>query len=242
MHDLKQATSTAEAEAQARSTWRDTELVETENAWKDAEARADTASRALEARSDELQAERQMALAAGATYEEMRASFEQRIRDLERELADRARAVAALVESPEVEIEITLDELAPDDERPTIEDARPAMVAALLEPPDQPLRSASRHAFNSAMHVLIDGGAAALVDLSTTGAQVISPTPLKPNRVVKLQLPSDTAPFACKGKIVWARLEPPTAGGPLRYRAGVYFMGVDVAAVVGFLAEQSTGH
>jgi hypothetical protein len=87
------------------------------------------------------------------------------------------------------------------------------------------------------VQVLIDGGAAELADLSTTGAQVISPTPLKPNRVVKLQLPSDTTPIACRGKIVWARLEPPSSGAPPRYRAGVYFMGVHHPAVAAFLAD-----
>ena len=233
LHDLKQAVGAIEAEAQAQSTRRDTELAETENAWNDAEARAEAATRELEARSAELLAERQMAMAAGAKHDEMRESFERRIRDFEQQLADRALVA---VESPDVEIAISLNEL-------TLEDGPVAampMVDASPGRPDQPLRTASRHAFHNAVPVLIDGGAAALVDLSTTGAQVISPTPLKPNRVVKLQLPSDTTPIACRGKIVWARLEPPSSGGPLRYRAGVYFMGADVPAVAGFLADWAT--
>jgi hypothetical protein len=41
---------------------------------------------------------------------------------------------------------------------------------------------------------------------------------------------------------VWARLEPPSSGGPFRYRAGVYFMGADVPAVAGFLADYAAGH
>jgi chromosome segregation ATPase len=233
LHDLKQAAGAVEADAQTQSTRRDTELAETEHAWKDAETRAETAARDLEARSAELRAEREMAMEAGVQHEEMRESFEQRIRDLERQLADLALVPLASVDSPEVEVVISLDELALEDEPPP---AMPTVDAPPVQA-DQPLRAASRHAFHHAVQVLIDGDAAGLADLSITGAQVTSPTPLKPNRVVKLQLPSDTTPIACRGKIVWARLEPQSPGAPPRYRAGVYFMGVDLPAVATFLAD-----
>ena len=235
--ELRELTRIAEASAadgQAQSTRTATELAETVRAWRDAEARAGAAVRVLETRSAELHAEREMALTAGARHEETREALEQRIAELTQQLADLTVVPVAPVESPEAEVVISLDELAVADPR------LPAMPAvdAPPWPVEQPTRAASRHAFERAVDVLIDGGSAALVDLSTTGAQVISPTPLKPNRVVKLHVPSDTTPVACRGKIVWARLEAPASGGPLSYRAGVCFMDVDVAVVAEFLARR----
>ena len=87
----------------------------------------------------------------------------------------------------------------------------------------------------------IDGGAATLVDLSLTGAQVIAATALKPNRIVKILLPGEQSPISGKGKIMWARLEPPARGGSVRYRAGVLFTGMDEAAIEAFLARYTTG-
>ena len=65
------------------------------------------------------------------------------------------------------------------------------------------------------VQVEVDGGPAVLVDLSTTGAQLLSPTALKPNRAVKVVLPVDGNPVLCKGKVVWARLQPATKVRPL---------------------------
>lgn len=104
----------------------------------------------------------------------------------------------------------------------------------------QPLRRASRQVFHDELEVQVDGGVARLADLSTSGAQLLSETSLKPNRPVKVLLPpgdGGEGPVVCKGNVVWARLEPGPAGGVLRYRAGVCFTSVDEAAVVAFLAR-----
>lgn len=198
----------------------------------------------LDARERDLDAARRTAATLG---DDLRAATAQ-LDGLEAHHAatERTRAVldqasqdaAAPVESSAGNTSISLDELALEDEPP------PAMPTIAAPPwqADQPLRASSRHAFHRAVQVLIDGGAAALVDLSTAGAQVISPTPLKPNRAVKLEMPFDTTRITCRGKIVWARLEPPSSGGPLRYRAGVYFMGVAVPAVAAFLADLPESH
>jgi hypothetical protein len=79
------------------------------------------------------------------------------------------------------------------------------------------------------------------VDLSANGAQILSPTALKPNRIIKLLLPFDRNPILCKGKIVWARLEPPSAGRPLKYRGGIFFTAVDEIGVEAFLAKRGAG-
>jgi len=103
--------------------------------------------------------------------------------------------------------------------------------------PNQPARRASRYALPDHVQVEVDGGPAVLVDLSTTGAQLLSPTALKPNRPVKLTLPVNGNPVLCKGKVVWARLEPASKSRPLAYRAGVCFTTADEAAVEAFLVS-----
>ena len=100
-----------------------------------------------------------------------------------------------------------------------------------------PVRQADRQAFNNALGVQIDGEAALLVDLSVAGAQVLSCSSLKPAKTVKMLLPSSEMPVLCRGKIVWARLEPTTPGKPIRYRAGMFFTATDQAAVQTFITR-----
>ena len=64
----------------------------------------------------------------------------------------------------------------------------------------------------------VDGNAAALVDLSTVGAQVVSPTVLKPNQRVRVTM--ENGKLKCSGAVVWAAFEMPK-GLPTRYRAGI---------------------
>jgi len=89
--------------------------------------------------------------------------------------------------------------------------------------------------------VQIDGEAALLVDLSVTGAQVLSCSALKPAKNIKMLLPSAGEPVLCRGRIVWARIEPPMPGKPIRYRAGVSFTSTDAAAVQSFMARHGGG-
>ena len=112
-----------------------------------------------------------------------------------------------------------------------------APAAAAPEGPlytNQPVRTASRFVFDGNLNVEIDGSPAQLIDLSTSGAQLLSPSALKPNRSVKVLL---TEGLLCKGKVVWARLEPAGKGRPLAYRAGVAFINPDEAAIGAFLAN-----
>jgi hypothetical protein len=61
---------------------------------------------------------------------------------------------------------------------------------------------------------------AALVDLSAVGAQVVSPTVLKPNQRVRVVMGDGKAQVKCAGAIAWAAFEMPK-GMPTRYRAGI---------------------
>lgn len=81
--------------------------------------------------------------------------------------------------------------------------------------------------------MLIDGNPATLVDLSPVGAEVVSPTALKPNQRVRLAIEDDSTTVRASGTIAWASFEIPPGSGP-RYRAGIDFLIADSAALQAF--------
>jgi hypothetical protein len=93
--------------------------------------------------------------------------------------------------------------------------------------------------FREPLEAKLDGETVLLVDLSTAGAQVLSGIALKPNKPVKLLLPSSDAIILCKAKVIWARFEPPTPGKPIRYRAGMAFTQADTAALQLFITRHT---
>jgi hypothetical protein len=58
--------------------------------------------------------------------------------------------------------------------------------------------------------------------------------------MVKVALPMGENAVSCRGKIVWARLEPPSAGRSLCYRAGVLFTAVEEAHIEAFLTHHAS--
>lgn len=95
-------------------------------------------------------------------------------------------------------------------------------------------RRAPRIRIKDGVEVAVDGNPAALIDLSTVGAQVVSPTVLKPNQRVRVLIGEGKAAVRCSGAIAWAAFEMPK-GMPTRYRAGIDFGGsADVPSVDGF--------
>ena len=81
-------------------------------------------------------------------------------------------------------------------------------------------RRAPRVRIKDGVEVVVDGNPAALVDLSAVGAQVVSPTLLKPNQRVRVAIGEGKSPVKCAGAVVWAAFEMPK-GMPTRYRAGI---------------------
>ena len=81
-------------------------------------------------------------------------------------------------------------------------------------------RRAPRIRIKDGVEVSVDGNAAALVDLSTVGAQVVSATVLKPNQRVRVIMGDGKNAVKCAGSIAWAAFEMPK-GMPTRYRAGI---------------------
>jgi hypothetical protein len=94
-------------------------------------------------------------------------------------------------------------------------------------------RRAPRFRIAGDMGVHLDGNAATLVDLSTVGAQVISPTILKPKQRVRVALTDDHGTMRFNGAITWAFFEIPSNHAP-HYRAGVDFVDADSFAVGAF--------
>jgi hypothetical protein len=81
-------------------------------------------------------------------------------------------------------------------------------------------RRAPRIRIKDGVEVAVDGNPAALVDLSTVGAQVVSATVLKPNQRVRVIMGDGKSAVKCAGSIAWAAFEMPK-GMPTRYRAGI---------------------
>jgi hypothetical protein len=95
-------------------------------------------------------------------------------------------------------------------------------------------RRAPRIRIKDGVEVAVDGNPAALIDLSTVGAQVVSPTVLKPNQRVRVAMGEGRNAIKCNGAIAWAAFEMPK-GLPTRYRAGIDFgNNADVDAVGSF--------
>jgi hypothetical protein len=256
----RQGSTTATAAIQSLDAHRAT----IEQNWQSAEARADAMARerdAAIAQRDAAVAERATAVASAealrkavgdaqetdrARFSELRQRTERQIQDLEAQLLGGA-SIAAEEEGPE--IDVSLDEAEEPEAieiEPVVLTARskaagPTSRAAQAAPPagQQPTRIAGRHGFREPLEVKLDGETALLVDVSTAGAQVLSSIALKPNKLVKMLLPSSEAIILCKAKIIWARYEPPTPGKPVRYRAGMVFTQADPAALQTFITRHS---
>ena len=125
------------------------------------------------------------------------------------------------------------------------EGAAPATTAAAEPPPPAPAaapaapldqrgtRRAPRFAVVSGIEVTIDGKPAALINLSVVGAQVVSPTILKPNQRVRMTLPDPDGPIRLMAGVAWAAFEMPKSG-PV-YRAGIEFYDAEAGTVERFI-------
>jgi hypothetical protein len=104
-------------------------------------------------------------------------------------------------------------------------------TAAAAQPLDQRgTRRAPRYKVAGTVDVLIDGNNATLVDVSTVGAQVVTPTVLKPNQRIRMALPEDNGAIRFNAAVAWAKFEIPPQSGP-RYRAGIEFLDANAQAM-----------
>ena len=96
----------------------------------------------------------------------------------------------------------------------------------------QPQRRAHRFRVRSGLELQLDGNPASVIDLSIVGAQVISPTVLRPNQKVRINIPNDDFTLRFRGAIAWAKFElpKPPVQSP-QYRAGIEFVDGDSKAI-----------
>jgi hypothetical protein len=81
--------------------------------------------------------------------------------------------------------------------------------------------------------VALDGKSGTVIDLSTVGAQVVSPGGLKPNQHVAIALIDDTGQVKFSATVAWTSFEMSPSGAP-RYRAGINFEDANAVAVDSF--------
>jgi hypothetical protein len=165
-------------------------------------------------------------------YEELLQSSEQRIRSLELALRD----AETRAESAECELELQRRAVRPQPAAHATSKSAPAPATSetILFP--GPSRAAKRVAISGELDIEVEGAPAKLIDVSVTGAQILASASMKPNRLVRLSLPTGQKTIICKGKVMWSRLEP--RAGELWYRAGVSFTTADQAALEAFLEGQ----
>jgi hypothetical protein len=88
------------------------------------------------------------------------------------------------------------------------------------------------------LDLIIDGAPAALVDISLCGAQVISPSMLRPNQRVRVVLPASTGNTRALAIVAWASYEQAKDRPGACYRVGLELRDADPTAV----AELCTAH
>jgi len=117
-----------------------------------------------------------------------------------------------------------------------------AAASAAAAPLDQKgTRRAPRYRLREGVELQLDGNPATIIDLSTFGAQVISPTILRPNQRVRVLLPTDPESLRFGGAIAWASFEMSRTPGVPHYRAGVEFFEADARAIDAFANRHKKG-
>ncbi len=118
-----------------------------------------------------------------------------------------------------------------------------AVAVDTLAPPAASLdyrgtRRAIRFRMADATATHVDGMLSELIDLSTEGAQILSPAALKPGQIIRMALTDERGVVRLGGSVVWVSFEIP--GGVSRYRAGVEFKDADAKTVDAFCKRHET--
>ncbi len=98
-------------------------------------------------------------------------------------------------------------------------------------------RRAARVRVRPGIEIMVDGNNAALIDLSTVGAQVLSPVWLRPNTRVRVTLNEEDDTMRVNGVVAWARFEIPGGTGEPRYRCGIEFTDADAKPLERFCTK-----
>ena len=82
------------------------------------------------------------------------------------------------------------------------------------------------------------GRTATLVNLSSTGAQLLVHMRLRPSEPLRLALIDSDAEVKVRGVVAWSSVEP--SNGALAYRAGVEFINPDALSLDAFCVRRLT--
>lgn len=105
----------------------------------------------------------------------------------------------------------------------------------------QKQRQAPRVKMLDGTTVVVDQAQGTLVDLSTLGAQVLSPYALRPNSPVRIVLPHEAGGVSCAARVVWVIVEHDPSAPSAVYRAGVQFTDVKAGELQGYLEFFDSG-
>jgi CHASE2 domain-containing sensor protein len=131
------------------------------------------------------------------------------------------------------EIRVVSHEGEGDEPAPT--EPAPSGAEAAVKLDQRGTRRAPRVKIVDGVEVIIDGSPAMLIDLSVIGAQVVSPTILRPNQRVRMILPDEERPIRCVAGVAWAAFEMPKSGP--RYRAGIEFFDAESGNLDRFIEQ-----
>lgn len=100
-------------------------------------------------------------------------------------------------------------------------------------------RAAKRFPMKPEAGVVIDGERSRLVNLSTSGAQIVVPTRVQPGQNVRVTLLDETAGARLQALVAWSAVE--MAQSAVQYRAGVAFVNPVTAILEAFCLRHGAG-
>ena len=102
-------------------------------------------------------------------------------------------------------------------------------------------RSAERMTIDREVEVRLEGDQSRLINLSTTGAQLVSASATRPGQRVRVSLaPNTDDAIKLIGMVAWATFEPASGSRGPEYRLGVAFMDADAAQIAAFCERYRT--
>ena len=145
---------------------------------------------------------------------------------------------ALIVWSLRDQLPVDIRVLTRDDKVPVLLSEREIALQAASEPLQVcGTRGAPRFAMNADVQVVVDGEPSRLVNLSTSGAQVLIPAWVRPKQSVRVTLLEDESPKRFRALVAWSAAE--LAQYEVKYRAGVVFVEPDTRTIEAFCRRHS---
>jgi hypothetical protein len=123
--------------------------------------------------------------------------------------------------------------------RPVLTTGR-ATIAAASQPVTSDARRARRYAALSGCEAIVNGEPTAVVNVSIVGAQMLSPTVLRPLQHVRIAVPIENAPaIRVQAAIAWSMFERSRTTGQTQYRVGIEFHNANLDLLEAFCSKHA---